>query len=80
MVGESSRVRTTHVGSPPRSATVTEMPFRREQGEPYSKAEFDTVMARSVDEVVARHHLERCVNPAGQDSHSRPADIDIKLR
>jgi 5-methyltetrahydropteroyltriglutamate--homocysteine methyltransferase len=54
MVGESSRVRTTHVGSLPRSATVTEMLFRREQGEPYSKAEFDTVMARSVDEVVAR--------------------------
>jgi 5-methyltetrahydropteroyltriglutamate--homocysteine methyltransferase len=54
MAGESSRVRTTHVGSLPRSEAVTEMLFRREQGEPFSKAEFDAVMARSVDEVVAR--------------------------
>lgn len=53
-VDRSSRVRTTHVGSLPRSAAVAEMLLRREQGEPHSKAEFDAVMARAVDEVVAR--------------------------
>ena len=54
MVAESSRVHTTHVGSLPRSTAVTDMLFRREQQEPYSKPEFDAVMARAVDEAVAR--------------------------
>jgi 5-methyltetrahydropteroyltriglutamate--homocysteine methyltransferase len=54
MAGVSSRVPTTHVGSLPRSVTVTEMLFRRERGEPHSKTEFAAVMARAVDEVVAR--------------------------
>ena len=54
MVGESSRVHTTHVGSLPRSTAVSDMLFRREQQEPYSKPEFDAVMARAVDEAVAR--------------------------
>ena len=54
MNGEASRIYITHVGSLPRSASVTEMLFQREQGQPYSKEAFDVVMAQAVDEVVAR--------------------------
>jgi len=49
-----ARIHTTHVGSLPRSAPVTEMLFHREQGQPYSQAAFDVVMAQAVDEVVGR--------------------------
>ena len=45
---------TTHVGSLPRSKAVTDMIFARERGEPYSKAEFDSIMAAHVEEVVVR--------------------------
>ena len=54
MSSEPSRIHTTHVGSLPRSAAVTEMLFQRELGQPYSQGEFDVVMAQAVDEVVAR--------------------------
>jgi len=49
-----ARILTTHVGSLPRSAAVTEMLFQRELGQSYSQAAFDVVMAQAVDEVVAR--------------------------
>jgi len=49
-----ARIHTTHVGSLPRSVPVTEMLFQREQGQSYSRAAFDLVMAQAVDEVVAR--------------------------
>jgi len=49
-----SRIQTTHVGSLPRSAPVTEMLFHREQGQPYSQAAFNVVMAQAVDEAVGR--------------------------
>jgi len=54
MTGEPSRIHTTHVGSLPRSEPVTEMLLQREQGQPYSRAAFDVVMAQAVDEVVGR--------------------------
>ena len=54
MSSETSRIYTTHVGSLPRSAPVTEMLFQRELGQAYSKEAFDVVMAQAVDEVVAR--------------------------
>lgn len=50
---EPARIYTTHVGSLPRSAPVTEMLFQRELEQPYSKAAFDDVMAQAVDAVVA---------------------------
>jgi 5-methyltetrahydropteroyltriglutamate--homocysteine methyltransferase len=49
-----ARIQTTHVGSLPRSAPVTEMLFHREQGQPYSQAAFNVVMAQAVDEAVGR--------------------------
>ena len=49
-----ARIHTTHVGSLPRSEPVTEMLLQREQGQPYSRAAFDVVMAQAVDEVVGR--------------------------
>ncbi len=48
------RIRTTHVGSLPRSQPVVEQIFAREKGEPIDEAAFDAVMAEAVDDCVAR--------------------------
>ncbi|MCY7315824.1 MAG: cobalamin-independent methionine synthase II family protein [Rubrivivax sp.] len=48
------RIRTTHVGSLPRSQPVVEQIFAREKGEPVDEATFDAVMAQAVDDCVAR--------------------------
>lgn len=48
----SDRILTTHVGSLPRTAAVTDVVFAREQGE--SPPEGDQVIAAAVDAVVAR--------------------------
>jgi 5-methyltetrahydropteroyltriglutamate--homocysteine methyltransferase len=47
-------IRTTHVGSLPRSAAVTEVVFAAERGEPVDPARFDATIAEAVEEVVAR--------------------------
>ena len=47
-------IRTTHVGSLPRSAAVTEVVFAAERGEPVEAAVFDATIASAVEEVVAR--------------------------
>ena len=49
-----NRIRTTHVGSLPRSQAVVDLIFAREKGEPVDEATFDTVMAQAVDDCVAR--------------------------
>jgi 5-methyltetrahydropteroyltriglutamate--homocysteine methyltransferase len=49
-----NKILTTHVGSLPRDKTVVDLLFRRENGEPFSEAEFDEVMSGAVDAVVAR--------------------------
>jgi 5-methyltetrahydropteroyltriglutamate--homocysteine methyltransferase len=54
MPTSSNRILTTHVGSLPRGPAVVDMLRRREQGEPYDRAEFDAVMRQGVDEVVGR--------------------------
>lgn len=46
------RILTTHVGSLPRSAAVTELVFAQERGEPVDEAEFDQVIGAAVDEAV----------------------------
>ena len=47
-------IRTTHVGSLPRSAAVTELVFAAERGEAIEAAQFDRVVGAAVDEVVRR--------------------------
>jgi 5-methyltetrahydropteroyltriglutamate--homocysteine methyltransferase len=47
-------IRTTHVGSLPRSAAVTEVVFAAERGEPVDAAVFEATIAEAVHEVVAR--------------------------
>jgi len=47
-------IRTTHVGSLPRSAAVTEVVFAQERDEPVEAAVFDATIAQAVEEVVAR--------------------------
>ena len=50
----SHRVLTTHVGSLPRSAEVTELVFAAERGEAVDPERFDSVVGAAVDVVVAR--------------------------
>jgi 5-methyltetrahydropteroyltriglutamate--homocysteine methyltransferase len=49
-----SRILTTHVGSLPRSAEVTELIFAAERGEAIDSGRFDAVVAAAVDDAVAR--------------------------
>ena len=48
------RIRTTHVGSLPRSQAVVEQIFAHERGEPIDEATFDAVMAAAIDTAVQR--------------------------
>ena len=50
----AARILTTHVGSLPRSADVTELIFAVERGEAVDQARFEAVIAAAVDETVAR--------------------------
>jgi 5-methyltetrahydropteroyltriglutamate--homocysteine methyltransferase len=50
----TDRILTTHVGSLPRSAAVTDVVFGREQGRPIPDEEFARVIAAAVREVVAK--------------------------
>jgi len=50
----TDRILTTHVGSLPRSAAVTDMLLRKERGEAYDRGEFDRVVAEAVKDIVAR--------------------------
>lgn len=50
----ADRILTTHVGSLPRSAAVTELIFAHEQGEPVDAARFDAVLTEAVDACVER--------------------------
>lgn len=50
----SDRILTTHVGSLPRSADVTDLVFAQERGEPVDQARFDAVIGAAVDDVVRR--------------------------
>ena len=47
-------IKTTHVGSLPRSAAVTEVVFAAERDEPVDPAVFEATIAEAVEEVVAR--------------------------
>ena len=47
-------VRTTHVGSLPRSQAVVDFLFAKERGEPFDQDEFDATMAAAASETVKR--------------------------
>jgi 5-methyltetrahydropteroyltriglutamate--homocysteine methyltransferase len=50
----ADRILTTHVGSLPRSAAVVDLLYKKENVEPYDRAEFDAAIAAGVDEAVAK--------------------------
>ena len=50
----TDRILTTHVGSLPRSAAVTDLVFAAERGEPVEPRQFDAVIGEAVEEVVRR--------------------------
>ena len=50
----ADRILTTHVGSLPRSAAVTDLVFAQERGEAIDMAAFNTVIGAAVDDAVAR--------------------------
>ncbi|MDG2406067.1 MAG: epoxyalkane--coenzyme M transferase, partial [Paracoccaceae bacterium] len=49
-----SEIKTTHVGSLPRSQNVVDFIFAREREEPFDQASFDRMMRDSVAETVAK--------------------------
>ncbi|KUJ85283.1 enterotoxin [Ruegeria marisrubri] len=49
-----TRIRTTHVGSLPRTQEVVDFIFARERGEPHDPAAFDACMAEAVSETVRK--------------------------
>ncbi|WP_270728901.1 cobalamin-independent methionine synthase II family protein [Shimia sp. Alg240-R146] len=49
-----SKVLTTHVGSLPRTQTVVDFIFARENETPFDQADFDAVMTEAVDETVRK--------------------------
>ena len=50
----TNRILTTHVGSLPRSAAVTDLVFAQERGEAIDAAQFNAVIGAAVDDAVAR--------------------------
>jgi 5-methyltetrahydropteroyltriglutamate--homocysteine methyltransferase len=50
----ADRILTTHVGSLPRPADVSDLLFARERGEAVDPAAFDATIARAVQDIVAR--------------------------
>jgi 5-methyltetrahydropteroyltriglutamate--homocysteine methyltransferase len=54
MAFHSDRILTTHVGSLPRSAAVTDLVFAQERGEAIEPSEFDRVVGEAVQHVVRR--------------------------
>jgi 5-methyltetrahydropteroyltriglutamate--homocysteine methyltransferase len=50
----ADRILTTHVGSLPRSAALTEMLLKKERSEPYDPGEFDATVRAAVIEIVKR--------------------------
>lgn len=50
----ADRILTTHVGSMPRSAAVTDLVFAQERGEVVDAAQFDRVIGGAVDDCVGR--------------------------
>ena len=47
-------IKTTHVGSLPRTQKIVDFIFAREQGKPYDEAAFDAAMTAAVDETVRK--------------------------
>ena len=54
MISSRERILTTHVGSLPRSETLSDLLVRREAGESYDKAQLDAEMAEAVRHVVGK--------------------------
>ncbi len=54
MISSRDRILTTHVGSLPRSETLSELLVRREAGESYDKSQLEAEMDKAVRHVVAR--------------------------
>jgi 5-methyltetrahydropteroyltriglutamate--homocysteine methyltransferase len=50
----TERILTTHVGSLPRSRALSDALLKNDRGEPYDHAEFDRIIAKAVDGVIAR--------------------------
>lgn len=51
---DMAKIKTTHVGSLPRTQRVVDFIFAREKGEPYDEAEFDACMSEACAETVRR--------------------------
>lgn len=59
--GQQMQIRTTHVGSLPRSQEVVDLIFAREREEAHDSTVFDEAMTRAVDDTV-RQQVEAGVD------------------
>ncbi len=66
------RILTTHVGSLPRSQAVVDLLARKEGGLPYDAAEFDSTMAQTVRDIVARQRASG-VDLVSDGEQSKPS-------
>jgi 5-methyltetrahydropteroyltriglutamate--homocysteine methyltransferase len=66
----TERILTTHVGSLPRSQSVVDLLFKREQGEHYDRSEFDRVMSDGVSDAV-RKQVEAGIDIASDGETSK---------
>ncbi len=65
------RILTTHVGSLPRPAELRQLLVRKDQGEPYDKAELDRLTRQAVVEIV-RRQAEAGVDVVNDGEMSKP--------
>ena len=68
----TERILTTHVGSLPRGQAVVDLLARKEGGEPYDAAAFDSTMAAAVCDVVARQRASG-VDVVSDGEQSKPS-------
>ena len=68
----TERILTTHVGSLPRGQAVVDLLARKEGGEPYDVAAFDSTMAAAVCDVVARQRASG-VDVVSDGEQSKPS-------
>jgi len=68
----TERILTTHVGSLPRGQAVVDLLARKESGEPYDVAAFDSTMAAAVCDVVARQRASG-VDVVSDGEQSKPS-------
>jgi 5-methyltetrahydropteroyltriglutamate--homocysteine methyltransferase len=71
MLRSQDRILTTHTGSLPRPAALTQLYVRRSRGEPIDTAELDRVGKQAVRDIVAKQITAASTYPTTASSSAR---------